>query len=82
MRSRSVPLSSLRQGQKGTILALRGGRSMQHRVLSMGLSVGSEVEVMQNDGADGVPGPVAVRAGDTRLMVGHGIAENVIVRGT
>ena len=81
MRRPSVSLSSMRQGQKGTILALRGGRSMQHRVISMGLSVGCQIEIMQNDGSDGVPGPVAVRAGDTRLMVGHGIAENVIVRG-
>ncbi len=76
--SKSVSLDSLKTGTTARVLALRGGREFQHRIQSLGVSVGCEVYVMQNDGKD--ESAVAVRIGDTRLMIGHGMAQKVIVR--
>ena len=76
----SIPLSELPVSRKAHVLALRGGGGFQHRVLSMGLSIGCEVEVMHGDGTETEGGAVVVRAGHTRLMLGHGMAEKVIVR--
>ncbi|NQU38796.1 MAG: ferrous iron transport protein A [Lentisphaerae bacterium] len=73
-------LNDLPVGRKACVLALRGGGEFQHRVLSMGLSIGCDVEVLHGDGGDSDGGAVIVRAGHTRLMLGHGMAEKVIVR--
>ena len=76
----TIPLSRMNKGQTGCVLALRGGRDFQQRILSLGLSVGCEIELLQKGSADHTEGPVVVRSGDTRLMVGHGMAEKIIVR--
>ena len=79
MGNTTLPLSDFKAGDRGRVLGLRGGREFQHRVVSMGLSIGCEVEVMQMV-ESGQSGPIVVRAGDTRLMLGHGMAEKVLVR--
>ena len=79
-KKKTLRLNDLPVGQKASVLALRGGGEFQHRVLSMGLSRGCDGEVMHGDGSEADGGAVIVRAGHTRLMLGHGMAEKVIVR--
>jgi len=62
-------------GEKLRIVSLAGGRGMHQRLSSMGLSVGSEIEVIRK----GVPGPFLVASGDTRLAIGAGIAHKIMV---
>ena len=69
-------LSSLCQGQKARVVALDGGHTFQHRVLGMGLCVGRTVQML---GGAGGGGPVFVAAGDTRLAVGRGMADKIMV---
>ncbi len=76
----STTLHRMAVGQRGFVVALRGGHAFQQRIVSLGLSVGCEVEVMRKGGTDGEPGPVVVRSGNTRLMVGHGMADKIVVR--
>jgi ferrous iron transport protein A len=66
-------------GQKGCVIALRGGRDFQQRVTSMGLNVGSRIEVVQKGGAHADEGPVVVYSGETRVNIGHGMAEKIVV---
>ena len=75
-----VPLNNLEEGARATVLALRGDRDFQHRIASMGLSVGCEVEVRHRHGSGDDSGSVVVRVGETRLMIGHGMAQKVMVR--
>lgn len=75
-----IPLSHLAPGEKARIMALRGGREFRQRVFSLGLNIGGEVEMMKSDGAGGAPGPVLVRSGHTRLMLGHGMAEHILIQ--
>lgn len=76
----SRTLSSMKAGQKGCVLVLRGGREFQQRIIGLGLNVGSNIEVLQKGSMEHEEGPVVVRSGDTRLMVGHGMADKVIVK--
>ena len=76
----SCPLSRLKTGETATILGMSGGRGFQHRVISMGLAIGSDIEVLRNHAGNGTGGAVVVRCGDTRLMLGHGMSEKIIVR--
>lgn len=78
--NRLTPLSQLCAGDKAMILALVGGRKFQHRISSMGLSVGGLIEVLHHESGRSGKGPVVVRVGETRLMLGEAMAENVMVK--
>jgi ferrous iron transport protein A len=58
------------------VIALRGGGAFQERIISMGLFVGCIAEVLI--GGDG--GQMLLAVGDTRIAIGHGMAQKVIVR--
>jgi len=70
-----VSLALVDKGKRGTIVALQGGGNLQERIVSMGLFLGCEVEVL--DGGNGRRMLIAAR--DTRIALGHGIAEKVLV---
>jgi len=74
--SNSVPLSALRTGEVGVIAALSGGHNLRSRMLTLGLTPGAEVTVLQNYGR----GPMIVRVRDARVALGRGEAEKVLVR--
>jgi Fe2+ transport system protein FeoA len=71
------PLSSLPAGQEAVVVALAGGRAMQGRLASMGLHVGCSLEVVRS--SNGVGGPTLIALGSTRLAVGRGMAERILV---
>jgi Fe2+ transport system protein FeoA len=75
MASATIPLGEAETGTKATVVAFRGGGDFQARVTSMGLFVGCRLEVLIGGG-----GRVIVAVGDTRIALGHGMAEKVIVR--
>jgi len=71
------PLSRLKAGQVATVKSLAGGHQFQHRLVSMGLNVGCTVKVIRAGAALG--GPVLVALGQTRLAIGRGMAEKILV---
>ncbi len=75
--SHSVKLSDLHAGHKARIIAVRGGRGFRERFSGMGLHIGSELEVLQSSGSNGM---ILIRTGDTRLMIGHGMAHKIFLR--
>lgn len=52
------------------------GHRLEHRLNHMGLVPGARVEVVQNN----APGPVIVAVKDTRICLGRGIANRVMVQ--
>jgi len=76
-RQPPVPLTTLASGQTGTVVRLGGGRAMQARLLGMGLYVGSEVHVLKAH--RGSHGPTLLAVGETRLALGYGMAERILV---
>jgi ferrous iron transport protein A len=59
-------------GQKVRLIAIDGGRPLVLRLLSLGLSVGAEIEVLHRRGR----GVVVARDGN-RVALGKGIAEKL-----
>ncbi len=78
MSSSVCPLSDLDIGQKATVVSVQGGREVQSRLISMGLTVGCSVEVLR--GCGGRTGPAVVASGDVRLMIGHGMTSKIVVQ--
>jgi ferrous iron transport protein A len=65
-------LSDTPVGRKVRLVAIDGGRQLVRRLLSLGLSVGAEIEILHQRGS----GVVVARQGN-RVALGKGIAEKV-----
>ena len=70
----TTSLLNLAQGHKGRITEICGDQRMQRRMLSMGLRVGTVVDVLNHRGR----GVVVGNAG-TRVALGSTVAEKLIV---
>jgi len=70
------PLALVTPGEEVTLVDVRGGLGIRRRLASMGLSPGIRMRLLQNAGR----GPVLVMRGDTRLVLGRGMAYRVLVR--
>jgi ferrous iron transport protein A len=69
-----TPLANFPVGSHVCIKEIAGGRQLIHRLLSLGLRVGSEIELIQRRGG----GVVVAKAG-TRVALGAGVAEKLLV---
>jgi ferrous iron transport protein A len=67
-----IPLSGLPVGSHACIKQVLGGRHLIHRLLSLGLRVGSDIELLQRRG-----GGVVVACQGTRIALGAGVAEKL-----
>jgi Fur family ferric uptake transcriptional regulator len=74
-REPALFLAMAPQGERLRVVRFLGGKTMQRRLISMGLSQGSEVEVLNNNGG----GPVLVAVKGTRLAVGRGVAHKILL---
>ncbi|MEM1538156.1 MAG: FeoA domain-containing protein [Candidatus Nezhaarchaeales archaeon] len=73
----TVPLTALRENDKGMVVLLVGGRGLTRRLAEMGLTPGVEVKVARR-GA--FRGPIEVEVRGTKLALGYGVAQRVFVK--
>ncbi|MCK4326127.1 ferrous iron transport protein A [bacterium] len=71
-----MPLSVVKPGEEVTLVDIRGGFGMRRKLTDMGLIPGVRLRVIRSHR----PGPVILQVGDSRLMLGHGMAKGVMVR--
>lgn len=74
-REKNPPLRLAAVGERVRIVEIQGGRELQARMASMGLSPGTILEVINNNPA----GPFIVAAHDTRLALDSVMAETILV---
>lgn len=74
-REQLMPLMSARQGERVIIKDLVGGNKARLRLLSMGLRIGDELEVITNNGQ----GQLVVAVDYQRYVLGRGMSQKVIV---
>lgn len=60
-------------GQKVRITGHRGGRMLRARLLAMGLNLGREVEVLQNN-----HGLIIIGVNGGRIALGRGISQKIM----
>ena len=73
-RECAMPLSMASPGERLRIETLAGGEMAVKQLNDLGLTMGSELEVISSDG-----GPVVVAVGGSRLALGRGLADKVRV---
>ncbi|MBS3733283.1 MAG: transcriptional repressor [Desulfobacterales bacterium] len=74
-RMKKMPLTAAKIGERVVIRELTGGSSSRLRLMSMGLRVNDELEVITNYGQ----GQMVVAAGNQRYVLGRGLARKIIV---
>jgi ferrous iron transport protein B len=68
------PLSLIEEGEEGFVYLLSGGQGFVGRLAGMGIIAGTNVKVLRNRG-----GQVIVLASDTRIALGKGQADKILV---
>ena len=71
----ALPLSMAGEGERVRILDMAGGRFSEKRLIDLGLVVGRELVVVHRQ----TRGALVVALGDTRLALGFGLAQKVLV---
>ncbi len=75
LREPSLPLYMAAIGERVTITDIQGGRGIQKRLVSMGLTVGAELELISSSPS----GQQVVIVNDARLALGSNVAQKIMV---
>ena len=70
----TTSLLSLKNGHRGRIASIDGGKQMVRRMLSLGLRVGTVVNMLNHRGKS-----VVIQNAGTRVALGPGMAEMLLV---
>ena len=71
-----MPLTFVNKGQKVKLLSINAGHALTHRLASLGLVQGVEIIVLQNS----LNGPFLISLKDTRIVLGRGMANKIMVQ--
>jgi Fur family ferric uptake transcriptional regulator len=75
LRAGLIGLDAARSGERLTIKAFDGGAKVKLRLLSMGLRIGDEIEIITNQGQ----GQLVVAVDFKRLVLGRGLSQKILV---
>jgi len=67
-------LNKLKKDQTGTIAELPNGTRSHQKLSEMGIRLGMVVTIMQ---VMPLSGPVLIKAGQTQIAIGHGMASRI-----
>jgi ferrous iron transport protein A len=68
-----TPLTSIGANKSAIIKELRGGHKFVQRLASMGILPGTEIKIIKSGG------PVILTVRNNRVVVGHGMADHILV---
>ncbi|MFA4915387.1 MAG: ferrous iron transport protein B [Syntrophales bacterium] len=75
MDSELISVTSMKEGEEGIIHAIAGGKGLTARLAGMGIITNTKINILQNTGG----GPVIVHVAGTRVGLGRGEAEKIMV---
>ena len=71
----ALPLAMASEGESLRIVSLKGGRGFHEKLVSMGLNVGDEIEIIQRRAG----GTVVIAKEEIRYGLGGGMAQKILV---
>lgn len=69
------PLSAVRSGERVRLAGIEAGRSLNSRLIAMGLVPNAEITVISNNH----PGPFVIMVKSSKLVLGRGMAQKIMV---
>lgn len=76
-RGAAMPLAMAATGETVECVEVAGGAGMRRHMADLRIMPGTRMLVVSGGNA---PGPVVVKVGDGKLMIGRGMAHKVLVR--
>ncbi len=76
MRGQFLPLALVRPNREVSLMAVIGGQGLRRRLNDMGLSKGVKFKVIHAS----VAGPCIISLGNSRLVLGRGMAQKILVK--
>ena len=70
-----MPLNMLSMGEEAELVDVRGGHGVKRRLSALGLNPGMKVAMIQN----AMRGPVVLSVMDSRIALGRGMAQRILV---
>jgi len=70
-----MPLTMVDEGACAVLRSVDGGRELRGRLAALGLSPGTELEIIQNSGS----GPFVVGVRGSRIVIGRDMAARIVV---
>ena len=71
-----MPLAMVCPGEPVQVVGVRAGHGLQRKLADMGLIPGVIIRVMNGQ----MPGPVIIDLRGSRLALGHGVAQKILVK--
>jgi len=75
MKDPLMPLAMAGSGGTVQVVDIRAGRGLTRRLADMGLTPGINIKVVNSQR----PGPVIIDLRGSRLVLGHGVAQKIMV---
>jgi len=75
MDGKHLPLAMINPSEEATVTEIRGGRGLVQKLADMGLTPGVKIRVISSN----KPGPILIDIRGSRLVLGHGVAQKVMV---
>ena len=72
---KAKPLSAVPTGQTVTVVKVNAGRGLNSRLASMGILPNTRIAIIRS----AHPGPFVVSVNNTKMVLGRGVAEKIIV---
>jgi len=72
--AQSLPLTMVAPGERVRLLKVNAGEGLSSRLSAMGLTPGVEFMIIQDSG-----GPLLLGVRDSRLAIGRGMAQKIVV---
>jgi len=76
MKEQILPLSKVVPGEEVTLIFIAGGKGLRARLTDMGLNEGARLKVLHAQS----PGPCIILVDNTRLVLGQGMAQKILVK--
>ena len=70
-----MPLAMARPGETVAVVGTRAGWGLQRRLADMGLTPGVQIRIINSQ----MPGPIIIDLRGSRLVLGHGMAQRIMV---
>lgn len=74
-RTQTAPLTNIVPGKRVQVASITAERRIKHRLASLGLITGAEIEIVQSQ-----CGPLLISLGDARLAIERTIAKKILVQ--
>ncbi|MCD6362584.1 MAG: ferrous iron transport protein A [Synergistetes bacterium] len=71
-----ISLDRLREGERGRVVSIMGGRGFRMRLIQLGVMPGIEVRVSKSAFFGG---PIMIEVNNTRVALGKGVASRIWV---